>query len=60
MSFLKPTEIANVLRVSTQTVRRLIDSGTIPSVVVGKQRRVESADLDRYLKRTSETEGNDV
>lgn len=52
MSFLKISEIANVLRVSTQTVRRLIATGELPSVCVGRQRRVPADAFDAYMLRS--------
>lgn len=53
MSFMKITEIASIMRVSTATVRRLIAAGTIPAVKVGSQARVDSVDFARYLKSKS-------
>lgn len=42
-------QVAAALRVSTRTVGRMLDRGDLPSVPVGKRRRVHRADLDRYL-----------
>ena len=42
-------EVANILRVSTATVRKLIKEGKLKSFRVGLQIRVKRADLDRYM-----------
>ena len=47
--FLTAAEVASLLRVSTMTVYRLLKSGDLPSVRVGKSYRVREDDVDRYL-----------
>ena len=47
--FLTVREVASVLRVSNMTVYRLIKSGELPAVRVGKSFRLREEDLDRYL-----------
>ena len=47
--FLTAAEVADILRVSTMTVYRLIRAGEMPSVRVGKSYRVREDDVDRYL-----------
>jgi excisionase family DNA binding protein len=42
-------QVADLLQVSVQTVRRLIRDGKLKSVRVGVQIRVRKDDLDRYL-----------
>jgi excisionase family DNA binding protein len=42
-------EVADLLRVSTMTVYRLIRRGELPAVRVGRNYRVRSGDLDTYL-----------
>lgn len=42
-------EVAQVLRVSNMTVYRLISSGQLPAVRVGKSYRLREEDVDRYL-----------
>ncbi len=42
-------EVANVLRVSSMTVYRLIHAGELPALRVGKNYRIRSEELDRYL-----------
>jgi excisionase family DNA binding protein len=43
-------EVADLLRVSTMTVYRLIRGGELPAVRVGRSYRVRQADLDTYLQ----------
>lgn len=48
--FLKPNEVAKVLRVSTMTIYREIENGRLPAVRVGRSIRVPHASLDEYLR----------
>ncbi|MFN2555260.1 MAG: helix-turn-helix domain-containing protein [Nitriliruptorales bacterium] len=43
-------EVAGLLRVSTMTVYRLIRTGELPAVRVGRNYRVRRIDLDLYLQ----------
>jgi excisionase family DNA binding protein len=47
--FLTVAEVADTLRVSTMTVYRLIKSGELKAVRVGKSYRLTEDDLDQYL-----------
>lgn len=47
--FLTVTEVAATLRVSTMTVYRLINTGTLPAIRIGKSFRIREDDLGRYL-----------
>jgi excisionase family DNA binding protein len=47
--FMTVGEVARVLRVSNMTVYRLINSGQLPAVRVGKSYRLREEDVDRYL-----------
>ncbi len=47
--FLTVAEVAEVLRVSNMTVYRLITSGELPAVRVGKSYRLREDDVDKYL-----------
>ncbi len=47
--FLTVQEVANVMRVSSMTVYRLIKSGELSAVRVGRSFRVSEVDVDRYL-----------
>ena len=42
-------EVAGVMRVSTMTVYRLIKSGELPALRVGKNYRIRESEVDRYL-----------
>jgi len=42
-------EVAQALRVSNMTVYRLISSGQLPAVRVGKSYRLRDEDVDSYL-----------
>ena len=46
---LTAAEVADELRVSTMTIYRLIRSGELAAVRVGRNYRVRSSDLERYL-----------
>jgi excisionase family DNA binding protein len=47
---LRVAEVADHLRVSTMTVYRLIRSGELPAVRIGKSYRVREGDLESYLE----------
>ena len=47
--FLTPREVADLLRVSNMTVYRLIKSGELRAVRVGKAYRLLEDDVDAYL-----------
>ncbi len=47
--FLTAGEVADLLRVSTMTVYRLIKAGELPAARIGKSYRVREDDVDRYL-----------
>lgn len=47
--FLTALEVAERMRVSKMTVYRLIRSGKLPAVRVGKSFRVREEDVDKYL-----------
>lgn len=42
-------EVAEAMRVSTMTVYRLIRSGELGAIRVGRRFRIRRSDLDRYL-----------
>jgi len=51
-------EVASAIRVSNMTVYRLIKSGELPAVRVGKNYRLRESDLGRFLEeRSVRTEG---
>ncbi len=47
--FLTVQEVADVMRVSSMTVYRLIKSGELAAVRVGRSFRVSEVDVDSYL-----------
>lgn len=47
--FFTVAEVARVLRVSNMTVYRLVNSGQLPAVRVGKSYRLREEDVNRYL-----------
>ncbi|HVA42454.1 MAG TPA: helix-turn-helix domain-containing protein [Acidimicrobiales bacterium] len=48
-SFLTVGEVARNLRVSNMTVYRLINSGELAAVRIGRSFRLREEDIDRYL-----------
>jgi excisionase family DNA binding protein len=48
--FLTVQEVADMLRVSSMTVYRLIKAGDLPAVRVGRSFRVRDTDVDGYLQ----------
>jgi excisionase family DNA binding protein len=49
--FLRPREVAESLKVSTQTIKVWINTGRLKAVKVGHQWRIRQADLDEFLKK---------
>jgi excisionase family DNA binding protein len=47
--FLTVQEVADLMRVSSMTVYRLIKAGDLPAVRVGRSFRVSEVDVDGYL-----------
>ena len=47
--FLTVQEVADLMRVSSMTVYRLIKAGELPAVRVGKSYRLREDDVDKYL-----------
>ena len=50
--FLTVAEVATVMRVSKMTVYRLVHSGELPAVRVGRSFRVREDAVDEYLQRS--------
>ena len=46
---LTPREVAEVMRVSTMTVYRLIKAGELPAIRVGKHLRIRGDDVVKFL-----------
>jgi excisionase family DNA binding protein len=49
--FLTVQEVAELMRVSTMTVYRLIKAGDLRASRVGRSFRVRAGDVDAYLER---------
>jgi excisionase family DNA binding protein len=49
--FLTVAEVAQMMRVSTMTVYRLIKAGELASARVGKSYRIREEDVDAYLAK---------
>ncbi|MCW2781112.1 MAG: Helix-turn-helix domain protein [Marmoricola sp.] len=52
VKFLTVAEVAAVMRVSKMTVYRLVHSGELPAVRVGRSFRVSEKDVNEYLKNS--------
>lgn len=50
VKFLTVAEVAAVMRVSKMTVYRLVHSGELPAVRVGRSFRVKQEDVDAYIR----------
>ncbi len=50
--FLTIAEVAARLRVSKMTVYRVVHSGELPAIRVGRSFRVTEKDVDEYLKKS--------
>jgi excisionase family DNA binding protein len=50
--FLTVAEVAAMMRVSKMTVYRLVHSGELPAVRVGRSFRVREDDANEYLKNS--------
>jgi excisionase family DNA binding protein len=48
---LKPEDISAILKISRSFVYRLLKSGDLPSVCLGKTYRVRSQDLAEFIER---------
>ena len=51
-TFLTVAEVAAAMRVSKMTVYRLVHSGELPAVRVGRSFRVERSAVDEYLRKS--------
>ncbi len=60
-ALLTVAEVASELRVSTMTVYRLVNTGSLPAFRIGKNYRIKRSDLHAYLSagvvRADETNG---
>lgn len=49
LTFYEPREVAELLRVSETTIRRMIRSGTLLAITVGRQHRIPRYELARFV-----------
>ncbi len=49
--YLKVHEVARVLDVHTDTARRYVREGIIPSVFIGNSYRVQAEDVEHFIER---------
>ena len=52
-TYLTPKEVADIFRVSVDTVRRCIHNGTIRATRIGQQYRIKQSEVDRILGEPS-------
>ena len=52
VKFLTVAEVASMMRVSKMTVYRLVHSGELPAVRVGRSFRVTEDDVNDYLRKS--------
>ncbi len=52
VKFLTIAEVAAMMRVSKMTVYRIVHSGELPAVRVGRSFRVTEEDVNEYIKRS--------
>ena len=58
--YMTPNEVAADLRVSSMTVYRLIHSGELAAVRIGRSFRVAASDLDEFLASNSAAGAEDL
>ena len=65
LSLLKVAEVAQILNISKSLIYRLIQSGDLPSIRLGRSVRVRPADLEQFIQnnlseigRVSKISGN--
>ncbi len=56
-AFLTVAEVADAMRVSRMTVYRLVHSGEMPAIRVGKSYRVPASALEQYLEQATIEQG---
>lgn len=54
---LTTNEVARILRCTTPTVRRLIKDGELKAISVGAHKRIDSAQLSRFLSNDNDKKG---
>ena len=51
MNYLSAQQVADRLSISCKTVRRYIKKGSLPSIKIGKLRRISEADLEVFIEK---------
>ena len=51
-------QVAERLQVSAKTVRRLVTSGRLPGLRIGGQYRVDSAELEAWIRQQAVRDGD--
>jgi excisionase family DNA binding protein len=51
MNYLSAETVAERLSISCKTVRRYLKSGKLPSIKLGKLRRISEADLEEFIEK---------
>ena len=57
-SLLKPTEVAEVLRIGRSLVYGMLATGELPSIRVGRCIRVPKASLDKWIRDQENARGD--
>lgn len=52
VKLLTVAEVAKIMRLSKMTVYRMVNSGTLPALKVGRSIRVPQASVDNYLRES--------
>jgi excisionase family DNA binding protein len=58
MTILKLSEVADVLKMNKEVVRRMCKAGQLPAFRVGKMWRVDADDLTRWFQEKSKATNN--
>lgn len=56
-SLLDTNEVAEVLGISDRKVRSLISGGELPSLLIGRRRKVRREDVEEFIQKCSEESG---
>lgn len=59
-AFLTTEEVLGYLKITPRTIYRLIRSGELPAVRIGRQWRFRRGDLDRWLERQRAFSGSSL
>jgi excisionase family DNA binding protein len=54
-AFLTTEQVLDCLKVNPRTIYRLIKTGELPAIRIGRQRRFRRADLDDWIDRQQTT-----